>query len=407
LGEICLDEKAVTAAGPHPDSPSLSTPIYVDHNATTRPLLEVVDLVARTMTQTWANPLSAHWLGGEARALLETARDGVCELVGGAMPEGVIFTSGGTEANNIVLLGGDPGSAWRRVITSRVEHASVLRPAQALERRGCKVILLEVSGDGRLDPEALARAAAAAPPGPLLVSLQWANSETGVIQPMAELVAAVRAVRSDAFFHSDAAQAVGRVPVDVTAVGIDAVAFSGHKIHGPHGIGALVLADPDESRVAPLAHGGGQENGLRSGTHNLPGAAGLGLAAARRARAFDEAASHMRTVRDAFEEGLAALAPNIVVNGAAAPRLPNTSNIRFLGRDGMEIMAHLDTLGVACSQGSACSSGKPEPSHVLRAMGLTEADAYSSVRFSFSALNTVDEAQRTARAVALALGNNV
>lgn len=396
----------MTAVGLRPNSLSLSPSIYLDHNATTKPLPEVVDLVAHTMAQVWANPSSAHWLGGQARAVLETARDGVCELVSGAVSEGVIFASGGTEANNIVLLGGDPESAWRCVITSQVEHASVLRPAQALRRRGCRVVLLDVSGDGRLDPEALMRAAAAAPPGPLLVSLQWANSETGIIQPMAELAAAVRAVRPDAFCHSDAAQAVGRVPVDVTAASIDAVAFSGHKIHGPHGIGALVLADPNEQRVAPLVHGGGQERGLRSGTHNLPGAAGLGHAAATRARSFADAASHMRAVRDAFEESLVALAPNIAVNGVAAPRLPNTSNIRFPGRDGMEIVAHLDALGIACSQGSACSSGKPEPSHVLRAMGLSEADAYSSVRFSFSVLNTINEARRAAHAVAQALGNN-
>jgi cysteine desulfurase len=265
---------------------------------------------------------------------------------------------------------------------------------------------LEVAGDGRLDAEALMRAITAAPPGPLLVSLQWASNETGVVQPIRELAAAVRAVRPDAFFHTDAAQAVGRVPVNVAAAGVDAVTFSGHKIHGPHGIGALVLADPNQSRIAPLVHGGGQEYGLRSGTNNLPGAAGLGLAAATRARSFGDSASRMRAVRDAFEEGLAALVPNTVVNGASAPRLPNTSNVRFPGRDGMEIVARLDALGVACSQGSACSSGKPEPSHVLRAMGLSETDAYSSVRFSFCALNTIDEALRAARAVARALGNN-
>jgi cysteine desulfurase len=220
------------AIRPRSDSLSQSKPIYLDHNATTRPLPEVVEAVIRTMTQTWGNPSSAHWLGGQARAKLETARDGVCELVGGAVPEGVIFTSGGTEANNIILLGGDPGSAWRCVITSWVEHASVLRPAQALGRRGCRLILLEVSGDGRLDPETLIRAAATAPPGPLLVSLQWANSETGVVQPVKELAAALRTVRPDAFLHSDAAQAVGRVPVDVVNSVVDAVTFSGHKI-GP------------------------------------------------------------------------------------------------------------------------------------------------------------------------------
>jgi cysteine desulfurase len=267
-------------------------------------------------------------------------------------------------------------------------------------------VVLDVSEDGLLDPEALRSAAAAAPPGPLVVSLQWANSETGVVQPITELVAAVRAVRPDAFFHSDAAQAIGRIHLDVKAAGVDAVAFSGHKLHGPHGIGALVTTDPDEDRIAPLFHGGGQEHGLRAGTHNLPGAAGLGLAAATRARSFEYATSRMRAARDAFEENLAVLAPTSVVNGATAPRLPNTSNVRFPGRDGMEFLARLDALGVACSLGSACSSGRPEPSHVLRAMGLSETDAYSSVRFSFSALNTVAEARRAARVVAQALEKN-
>lgn len=386
-----------------PDAP-VSAAIYLDHNATTRPLPEVVDLVARTMAETWANASSAHWLGGEARAVLEAARDGICELVRGAYPEGVRFTSGGTEANNTVLLGGEPASAWRCVITSAVEHASVLRPAEALARRGGRLRVLPVGPDGLIDPDAVRRAAAEAPPGPLLLSVQWANSETGVIQPIADLVAALRSVRPDAFVHGDVAQAVGRMPVDLAATGVDAVAFSGHKVHGPHGTGALVLADPDEGRISPLLLGGGQEHGFRSGTHNLPGIAGLGLAAAMRARSLDAAAAHMRSVRDAFEEELATLVPEAVVNGASAPRLPNTSNVRFPGSDGMEIVARLDALGVACSQGSACSSGKPEPSHVLRAMGLSEADAYSSVRFSFSTLNNTDEALRAARAVVRALG---
>nr|WP_272876884.1 cysteine desulfurase family protein [Neoroseomonas terrae] len=385
----------------------MPSPIYLDHNATTRPLPQVIERVARTMAETWANPSSAHWLGGEARVELEVARDGVCELVAGAVPDGVFFTSGGTEANNIILLGGDPAPAWRCVITSRVEHASVLRPAEALGRRGCQVVYLDVSADGLLDPEALRLAAVAASPGPLLVSIQWANSETGVVQPVHALAAAVRSVRPDAFFHCDAAQAIGRIPVDVAASGIDALTFSGHKVHGPQGTGALILADPDERRVAALVRGGGQERGLRSGTHNLPGAVGLGLAAAIRARSLEDAAARMRAARNTFEDSLAELVPDARINGAASPRLPNTSNVRFPGSDGTEIMARLDAQGIACSQGSACSSGKPEPSHVLRAMGLSEGDAFSSVRFSFSALNTIEEARRAARAVAQALGKYV
>lgn len=383
----------------------LSTPIYVDHNATTQPLPEVIAIVCRTMAETWANTSSAHWLGGEARALLETARDGICELVSGGHPEGVRFTSGGTEANNTVLLGGEPTSAWPCVITSAVEHASVLRPAEALARRGSRLCLLRVCRDGLIDPDELRRVAAEAPAGPLLVSVQWANSETGVIQPVGDLVTALRSVRDDAFLHVDVAQAVGRIPVNVAASGVDAVSFSGHKFHGPHGTGALVLAIPDDCRISPMLLGGGQEYGFRSGTHNLPGIAGLGLAAALRARSLDAAAAQMRSTRDKFEAELSTLVPAAMVNGAGASRLPNTSNVRFPGMDGMEIVARLDALGVACSQGSACSSGKPEPSHVLRAMGLSEAEAYSSVRFSFSILNNTDDALRAAHFVAQALRN--
>lgn len=381
----------------------LSAPIYLDHNATTKPLPEVIAIVSRTMAETWANPSSAHWLGGEARAVLERARDSICELVPGAYPEGVRFTSGGTEANNTVLLGGEPASAWRCVITSAVEHASVLRPAEALARRGICLLLLPVCPDGLIDPDELRKMATQAPAGPLLVSVQWANSETGVIQPIADLVNALRSVRADAFVHGDVAQAVGRIPVNVDASGVDAVSFSGHKIHGPHGTGALVLAAPDECRISPMLLGGGQEYGFRSGTHNLPGIAGLGLAAALRARDLVAAADQMRSTRDKFEAELAALVPEALVNGAGAPRLPNTSNIRFPGSDGMAIVARLDALGIACSQGSACTSGKPEPSHVLRAMGLSEAEAYSSVRFSFATLNNTDEALQAARAVAQVL----
>ncbi len=381
-----------------------SAPIYVDHNATTQPLPEVIGIVSRTMAEIWGNASSAHWLGGEARAALEAARDSVCELIGGGYPEGVRFTSGGTEANNTVLLGGEPAAAWRCVITSAVEHASVLRPAEALARRGGVLRLLPVCSDGLIDPDELRLAAVDAPAGPLLMSVQWANSETGVIQPIVDLVAALRSVRPDAFVHCDVAQAVGRLPVDFTSSGVDAVSFSGHKIHGPHGTGALVLAVPDDHRISPLLLGGGQEHGFRSGTHNLPGIAGLGLAAAMRARSLDAAVAQMRSARDKFETELAALVPEAILNGADAPRLPNTSNVRFPGIDGMEIVARLDALGVACSQGSACSSGKPEPSHVLRAMGLSEEDAYSSVRFSFSILNNTDEALRTAHTVAQALG---
>lgn len=383
-----------------------AAPLYLDHNATTAPLPEVVALVSQTMAEVWANPSSAHWLGSEARRVLARARDGVCELIGGADPEGVVFTGGGTEANNIVVLGGDAGPRWRSAVATAVEHASVLRPVEALGRIGRLVTLVGVGADGVVDAAALGRAVAAAPPGPLLVAVQAANSETGVLQPMSALSAAVRTARPDAFIFCDGAQAVGRVPVHLGDMGVDAVAFSAHKIGGPQGVGALVLADPEDDRLGPLVRGGGQERGLRSGSHNVAGIAGLGLAAATRARNLDGTAARMRAARDSFEGALLGLHPMARVNGGASPRLPNTSNVRFPGRDGMELLARLDALGLACSQGSACSSGKPEPSHVLRAMGLAEAEAFGSVRFSFSPTNTTGDGQRAARMVAHALEMN-
>lgn len=380
--------------------------LYLDHNATTAPLPEVVALVSRTMSGVWANPSSAHWLGIEARRVLARARDEVCELIGGADPDGVLFTAGGTEANNTVILGGDAGPRWCSAIGTTVEHASVLRPLETLDRLGRPLILIGVGADGLVDADTLARAAAGAPPGPLLVAVQAANSETGVLQLMPALSAAVRAVRPDAFIFCDAAQAVGRVPVHLGKMSADAVSFSAHKIGGPQGVGALVLADPEDARLGPLVRGGGQERGLRSGTHNVAGIAGLGLAAATRGRDLDGAAERMRAARNSFEATLLALHPVVRVNGGSSPRLPNTSNVRFPGRDGMELLARLDALGLACSQGSACSSGKPEPSHVLRAMGLAEAEAFGSVRFSFSPTNTIDDAQRAARLVTHALETN-
>lgn len=387
-------------------APAEAPPLYLDHNATTAPLPEVVALVARTMTELWANASSAHWLGYEARHVLAGARDAICELVGGADPEGVVFTSGGTEANNIVVLGGEAASRWRSVVTTRVEHASVLRPVEALARLDTRAVFVNVDRGGLLDPDALTRAVGSAPSGPLLVTIQAANSETGVVQRLAPLAAAVRAVRPDAFLHCDAAQAVGRVPVDLKDMGVDAIAFSAHKIGGPQGVGALVFADADEGRVGPLIRGGGQERGLRSGTYNLPGIAGLGLAASMRARDLPAASGRMSTARDAFEAELAAVPRVATINGATSPRLPNTSNVCFAGRDGMELLGRLDALGLACSQGSACSSGKPEPSHVLRAIGLTEAEAFGSIRFSFSAANTPEDGQRAARMVVSALEMN-
>jgi len=267
---------------------------------------------------------------------------------------------------------------------------------------GGKVVILPVSQDGMVEPNALGKAVRNAS-GTVLVSVQWANSETGVVQPIRHLTAEARGARPDVLFHSDVAQAIGRVRIDLAANGIDMATFSGHKLHGPQGIGALVLRDP-ELKVSPFILGGGQERGMRSGTQNVAGAAGLGLAMRIRAAEFDTLVGRLSVMRESFEHGVLSLVPEARVNGVAAQRVPNTSNILFPGIEAMELIARLEAKGLACSLGSACSSARPEPSHVLLAMGLTETEAFSCVRFSFSILNTLDEADRAARLVGETVG---
>ncbi|WP_041797246.1 cysteine desulfurase family protein, partial [Pararhodospirillum photometricum] len=373
--------------------------MYLDNNSTTRPLQVVTDAVLRTMKATSWNPSSAHSLGVEARTLLEAARDGVCALLPGIFPEGVIFTSGGTEGNNLVIGHHAEDAGQWTLITTKVEHPSILRPAEALARRGARIILLDVSASGTVNPADAARAARETI-GPVKVSIQWANSETGVVQPVANVGRAVKAIRPDALVHSDIAQAVGRVPVDLVAAGVDVATFSGHKLHGPQGSGVLVLTDPDDRRVSPLILGGGQEQGMRSGTQNVAAAVGLGRAAEVRAAHLEVMIAKMAAIRDCFERAILKLVPEAVVNGSRASRVPNTSNIRFPGIEGMALLAKLDEKGVAASLGSACSSGKPSPSHVLTAMQLSEDEAYASLRFSFSIFNTQKEVRLAAQIVA-------
>jgi len=360
--------------------------IYLDANATTAMTPRVREAVVSAMDARLANPSSAHWAGAEARAALTAARDSVCRLLPeGFTDEGIVLTSGGTEANNLVLRGRPAAT----IVTTAVEHPSVLRPAQASRRR----VVVPVDGRGLVRTDSL-REWIPTDEGELVVSVQWANSETGVIQPIDEIVRVVRSVRPDAFIHVDAAQAIGRIPLLVQ--GIDAITCSGHKLHAPAGTGFVAFADPDEDRVAPLLLGGGQERGYRSGTQNVVGAAGLGAAFEERADRWVEACSAMRAMRDAFEGAVLDGFAGATVNGGGAPRVANTTNIRFPGLDAMALVAALDQRDVACSVGSACSSGRPEPSHVLAAMGLSERAAYSSARFSFSVLNTMEEAARAA-----------
>jgi cysteine desulfurase len=367
--------------------------IYLDANSTVPPTPAVIQAMNLAMIGGLGNPSSIHAAGAAARLVLEGARDAVCLMLDGVYPEGVFLNSGGTEGNNAIIRGFAMKSADKpTIVTSAVEHPSVLRPAHLVG----SVRTVGVNSEGILDRDRLVSAVSEAP-GAVIVSIQWASGETGVIQPIHEIVEAVRAVRNDAFIHVDAAQIVGRAR---TRMGdIDALTFSGHKLHAPGGSGAFVLRNPEDDRLGAYVAGGGQEDGRRSGTQNVVGAVGMATAIMERMSTFDEATTQMEAMRDAFECAILDGLNDVWVNGSAALRVPNTTNIRFGAAQAEALVGRLDQEDVACSVGSACSSGRPTPSHVLTAMGLTEKEAYSSVRFSFSVLNTMEEALEAAQIV--------
>lgn len=365
--------------------------IFLDANSTTVPSRAVIEAVASAMA-TPANPSSGHFLGAAARSAMERARDEVCLLLPGFLPEGVVFTSGGTEGNNTILKGFDADL----VVISNVEHPSVYRAAVA---SGATVAVAQVGNDGRVDPAEVAELVRAAERP--LVSIQYANGETGILQPIRDIVRAAREVREGVFIHTDAAQAFGRVALELD--GVDAVTFSGHKLHGPAGTGVLALADPQDPRIRPLINGGGQEGNMRSGTQNVPGAVGLGVACRERSEGFGTILKNLRETRDAFEKILIDGNPAAVIIGGGKTRVPNTSNVMFPGVDATRLVAALDAMEVAVSTGSACSSRRPVPSHVLLAMGLTEAQAHSCVRFSFAADNPYSDSVSGALHVDIAL----
>lgn len=367
--------------------------VYLDNNATTRLLPEVAEAMVRAMGDGCGNPSSLHAGGTQARRRLRLAREQVASLVS-ADPAAVAFTGSATEANNLVLqslLGG--AMAGDRLVTTEVEHSSVLAVADALERLNREVVALPVDSNGLVREEEMARAVA---PGRTLVSVQWANNETGVVQPIARLAARARA--AGARFHTDAVQAVGKIPVDFGTVPVDFLSLSGHKLHGPLGVGAVVARD--RRLLRPLMYGGDQEMGLRPGTENVPAIVGLGVAMELRANRFAAVEAATCELRDAFESGLAKRGLVGAVNGFGAARLPNTSNVRFLDLDGEALVVRLDRMGVRCSQSSACTNQRPEPSYVLRAMGLSEHEAYASVRFAFSELNDMAGVQHAVEVIA-------
>ena len=358
--------------------------IYLDNNATTAALPAVIETVVRVLGEDFANPSSPHGRGAHGKRLMMSAREQVAALLG-CDSEAVIFTSGATEGNNAVI--GIARRAGLRVVCSAGDHASILETAKRTAADDAATAVIGLDPSGLVD---LAELEAVLSDGrPSLVALHWVNSETGVIQPIAQVVETGR--RNAAVILIDAAQAVGRLPIDAVALDVDYLTFSGHKLHAPQGTGALITRPGASAPI--LLYGGGQERGYRAGTENLPGIVGLGVACEARRHNLAVDIARMAALRDRFETAVFARCADVVVNGSG-PRVPNTSNLRFSGVDGQALVAQLDRKGIACSQASACSSHRPEPSAVLRAMGLSEEEAFQSVRFSFSILNTDDEVER-------------
>lgn len=370
--------------------------IYLDHNATTPPHPAVLEVLTRLFAEEFGNPSSQHRYGQRAKALLETARSLVARFIGGA-PKDVLFCGSGTEADIIAIRGAlgsaKAGSGPARLIISPIEHDAVEKTCRSLEKEGVGVHRLPVDGDGLVDPEDLRRAIG---PETRLVSVIHASSETGVIQPVAELARVCR--DAGVLFHSDAVQAAGKLPIAASSLGADLLSFSAHKFHGPKGCGMLYIRGG--VRLAPLMVGGGQERGLRAGTENVPLLAGAGEAAQQAGRTQAETAGRLAGLRERMEARILDCIPDSVVHGRGAARLPNTTSLAVAGLEGDTLAINLDLKGFAVSTGSACSSTSPEPSRVLGAMGVSGELNRSTIRISTGRGTTAEELDRFAEALA-------
>lgn len=361
--------------------------IYLDNNATTRPLPEVVEAVTAALRDDYANPSSVHQFGQAVRHRVELAREQVASLIG-AFPKEIVFTSGGTESINLAIRGALRIHPERRhIVTTAVEHSATLRVMECLAGEGYRVDYLGVDREGRLDEsewaEKLTESTA-------LASLMHANNETGVVfdVPRLAAVAAERGVP----VHVDAVQSAGKLPIDLPSWPVQLLSLSAHKFHGPKGVGALYVRR--RTRVEPMIVGGGQERQLRGGTENVAGIVGMGIAAEAAGRDREVLTPRIAALRDRLESGLLSGMPGAHVNGRAAPRVCNTSNIGFEGLEAEAILIVLSEAGVCVSSGAACSSGSLEPSHVLKAMGIEERIAHGAIRFSLSRFTTASEVDR-------------
>jgi len=365
--------------------------LYFDHNATTPVLPEVREAMLPYLTGAYGNPSSIHWFGQQARAAVEQARAEVARLLN-CRPNEIVFTGGGTEADNLAIFGvvraaSARGAGHPHLITTQIEHHAVLNACQALEKEGVAVTYLPAGKGGVVDPDDIRRALR---PETVLITVMYANNEVGTLQPVAEITAI--AGERGVLLHTDAVQAAGKIAVDVKVLGVDLLTISGHKTYGPKGVGALYVRR--NTRLQPLLYGGHHERDRRAGTENVAGIVGLGRAAELARQSLPAEAARLAALRDRLESGILQRVDETGVNGDPARRVPNTTNIRFDYLEGEALVIALDLKGIACSTGAACSSGAIEPSHVLTAMGLRPDQARASLRFSLGKQNTEAQVDR-------------
>lgn len=360
--------------------------IYLDNAATTAVRQEALDAMLPFLTRSYANPSSPHSSGQAVRRALDEAREKTAAAIGAGKPTEIVFTGGGSEADNLAIFGIMDAHAdrGRGFITCAIEHHAVLHAADALRRRGDDVKVLPVDADGMLEPETLR---AALDDATVLVSVMHANNEIGTLQRIKELAAIAH--ERGALFHTDAIQTTGHVAIDVAALGVDALSLSAHKFEGPKGVGALYVKRG--TRVRPRVVGGGQEFGKRAGTENVAGIVALATALDLAVRELDVQAARIAALRDRLVDAACARIPSAALNGSRTRRLPNNASIRFDGADASGVMIALDIAGIEVSTGSACTSGSLEPSHVLTAIGLSAEKARGTVRFSLGRTTTRDE----------------
>ncbi len=359
----------------------MSNIVYMDNNATTQVAEEVIEVMLPYLAQRYGNPSSMHTFGGSVAKAIAHAREQVAELLG-CHPEEIIFTSCGTESDNAAIKGTlTMFPEKRKVVTTRVEHPAVLTTVRDLERHGYSVSEIGVDRQGRLDLDQLGFRV---DDNTAIVSVMWANNETGTIFPVEQIAEIVKARGS--VFHTDAVQAVGKIPLNLKNSAIDLLSLSGHKLHAPKGIGVLYVRKG--TRIGTFMHGGHQESGRRGGTENVPGIVALGKACEMALRHMEEENTRVKALRDRLESKILATCPDCMINGDTENRLPNTLNVSFEYIEGESILMMLDRFGVCASSGSACTSGSLEPSHVLRAMGVPFTAAHGSIRFSLSRYNT-------------------